>query len=116
MLQPRMLGGDLLPFAVARSELLEVLQLFFNAGALGFALREVLLGLVRQGLQPFPASKAGGYLKNQRFGTGVGIEQRALCRRAQQRLVLVLAVDVDEKFAGRLELRERRLAAVDEAA
>jgi hypothetical protein len=46
----------------------------------------------------------------------VRIEQVALRRRAQQRLVLVLAVDIHQVFAGFAQLRKRRGMAVDEAA
>src|SRR6185295_6921418 len=48
-------------------------------------------------------------------GAGVRVEQLALRRRAQQRLVLVLSVQVHEELAAGLELRKRRGVPVDEA-
>ena len=46
----------------------------------------------------------------------IRIEQFALRRRTQKRLVFVLAVDVDEELTGLPQLRERHRGAVDEAA
>ena len=116
MLQPGVLGRDLLPLSLPGRELFQVPRLLFDVRALALALREVLLCFLDQRLQPPPRAKGTGNLAHQILDTRMRIEERALRSRAQERLVLVLAVDVDKILARRLELREGRGVAVDEAA
>src|ERR1700741_333178 len=116
MLQSRVLGRYLLPFALARSKLLQIGNQRFDLRAFGLALREVLLRLVGQALQTLPGAERIRSLRNEFFRSRMRIQQRALGRGTKQRLVLVLAMDVDEVLARGLELRERRGVAVDEAA
>ena len=102
MLQALVLGGHVFPFAFARREAPQMLEPLGDVGALF--------------LQALPVAEGLRRLARERLGAGVRIEQLALRRRAQQRLVRVLAMQVEEPFAGFLELRERRRMAVDETA
>src|SRR6185503_16891276 len=116
VLKARVLRGDFGPFAVARRQAFEFRDQVLDFGALRLALREVLLRLVDERLQALPRAVRLRRFRGEVLGAGVGVEQGALRRGTQQRLVLVLAVDVDQVFTGGLELAERRRVAVDEAA
>src|SRR5262249_23515750 len=63
-----------------------------------------------------PGAEGFTGLALERLAAAVRIEQLALRGGAQQRLVLVLAVDVDQELARLAQLRKRRGVAVDEAA
>jgi hypothetical protein len=116
VLQPGVLGGDLVPFALAQAELFQIGNQNHQFVAFRFALREIFLRFIGHCLQPLPVAVGVAGLPRQVLRARMRIEQRALRGRPQQRLVLVLAVDVDQVLAGGFELRERGGMAVDEAA
>src|SRR5262245_14842576 len=82
---------------------------------LSLALLKLRIGLRGHLLEPLPGAERLARLPAERLRAGVRVEQLALRGRAQQRLVLVLAVDVDQEFACLAQLRERRGVTVDEA-
>ena len=114
--EPRVLGEQLLPFVGIELERIELAHLPLELLALGRKRRRV--GFERRELLPdvLPAAPRGGDSTRCGAQSGIGIEQRALRRRAQQRLVFVLAVNIDQMLARLAQLRERHGAAVDERA
>ncbi len=116
VLQALMLGGDLLPFAFARRQLFQVGHSLRDVRALGLTLRELGARLGGDFFQPLPVAEPLRGLARQGFGAGMRVEQLALRGSAQQRLVRMLAVQVEQPFAGFLELGKRGGVAVDEAA
>src|SRR5438046_8269229 len=116
MLQALVLGRDLLPLAFARRKFFQIDDPLGDVGALGLALRELGARFGGNLLQPLPVAERLGRLTRKRFGGGVRVQELALRRGAQQRLVRVLAVQVDQPLARLLELSKGRGMAVDEAA
>ena len=116
VLHAGLLGADLLPFTFTRRELLEKKKLVLHLGAFGLPCRVIFLGLHRDGLEPLPVTIEVAGVEDELLGTGLRIEQVALRGGAQQRLVRVLAVNVDQVLAGLFQLGQRRGMAVDEAA
>ena len=116
VLQSLVLGRDLLPFALARRQLFQIGHALGDIGALGLTLRELGARLRGNVFQALPVAEGLRSLARQRFGVGMRVEQLALRGGAQQRLVRMLAVQIEQPFAGFLELRKRRGMSVDEAA
>src|SRR2546422_2312090 len=116
MLQALVLGRDLLPLAFARRKFFQIDNPLGDVRALGLALRELGARFGSDFLQPLPVAEGLRCLARERFGAGVRVQELALRRGAQQRLMRMLAVKVDEPFAGFLQLSEGRGMAVDEAA
>ena len=116
MREAALLHGQFLPFAVLEGELFQVGDRVLQLGALSLAPGVLLLRFGTERREALPAAPSVGAGKRQFTGPGVGVEQLALRGRAQQGLVLVLAVDVHQVLAGFPQLRERRGMAVDEAA
>jgi hypothetical protein len=114
--EPRLLGAYLIPLAFPGRQLLQVADALAQVGVLGFARGEILLRLDGYLLQALPGAAGLGGLACELLGAGVRVEQAALRRRPQKRLVRVLAVDVDQEFAGLPQLSEGSRMAVDEAA
>ena len=78
MLQALVLGRHLLPLALARRELLQILHTLRQVGALGLALRVLRPGLGRELVQALPlAVRAAGFAR-QLFGAGMAVEKRSL--------------------------------------
>ena len=73
-----------------------------KVGALHLSLREIFLRFLRHRLQPLPVAVGVAGLPRQVLRARMRIEQRALRGRPQQRLVLVLAMDVDQVLARRI--------------
>jgi len=116
VLQALVLRRDLLPFAFARRKLLQIGHSLRDIRALGLTLRELGARLGRDFFEALPVAEGLRGLARQGLGTGMRVEQLALRGGAQQRLMRMLAVQVEQPFAGFLELRQRRRVAVDEAA
>lgn len=116
MREPLVLGGDLVPFARLRRELVELGELPRELFAFELALALVRLRGVDRVRRVAPcaiAARDGGRVGRE---PRVRVEQLALRVRAHQQLMRVLAVDVDEHLAHFAQLRERRARAVDEGA
>src|SRR5690606_24867601 len=105
-----------LPLAFARGETPQALHLVLQLGALGFARGVLLLGFGDQLLEALPFAVGGGCFRCEGFAFSVRVEKRALCRRAHQGLVRMLAVNVDGELARLAQLRKRGCVAIDEAA
>ena len=116
VLQALVLGRHFVPFALARRELAQVIEPLGDVGALGFALRKLRARLRGHLLEPLPVAERLRRVARERLGSGVRVEEFPLGGCAQQRLVRVLAMQVDEPLARFLELREGGGAAIDEAA
>ena len=115
MREPRMLSRELYPLAVSQMQRLELAHLPFKLfalrskrGGIGLECDPVFLSLLPS---PVPLSHLGGALRE----PAVGVEQLPLCRRPQQRLMLMLSVNVHEEFAELAQLRERYGPTIDEA-
>ena len=116
VLQEAVLGGDALPFSLHRGNSFQFSDPVLNLRTLGLPCRVVLLRLGRYGLEPLPVAIGVPGVRGERLRPGLRIEQLALRGGAQQRLVQVLAVNVDQVFAGLFQLGQRGGMAVDEAA
>ncbi len=116
VLQPRVLGCDLIPFTLTRVEFFQFVAFFFDVGTLNLPGRVVLLRFFGHRLEPLPGAVGIGGRCREFLRTGMRIEQLALRRGAQQRLVLVLAVDIDQVLSGFPRLCQGGGVAVDEAA
>ena len=105
-----------LKFAGLQGKLVEFLHLIFEQLATGLAL--LLLGLEASQLvlQLAPALIVFAHLAKEQGMTGVTVEQGKLIVGAQQQLVGVLAVHVNQQLAQALELGQRHGHAVDIAA
>ena len=111
-----MLGLDLVP---AREVVAQRAQfLHRQAQALAFDLPRLAVGFGVQALLPrgLPGVPGGADRGGLLLRAGIGVEHLALGLRAQQRVMRVLAMDVEQEFGGVLQLRQRRRAAVDEGA
>ncbi len=114
--QPRVFGLDLVP---ARQVVAERTQLLHrHAQAFAFDLPGLAVGFgvpapLARSLPGMPGCAHGG---GQRLRAGIGIEHLALGLRTQQRVMRLLAVDVEQEVGRVLQLRQRRRAAVDEGA
>ena len=104
---------QLLQFLLAQRQRFQLLELVAEqlvAGALFVAAAghpfQLLAGLP-------PALRGEQYLTGQLAGAGIGIQQAAVGIGLEQRLVFVLAVDVDQQFAERLEVALRTRRAID---
>ena len=111
-----MLGGDALPFSLQGGNSFQFSDPVLNLRTLGLPCRVILLRLRRDCLEPLPVAIGVAGVRGERLGPGLRIEQVALRGGAQQRLVQVLAVNVDQVFAGLFQLGQRGGMAVDEAA
>src|SRR4051812_5855812 len=116
MLEARVLGAHAFPLLLLRREPFQLEHRILDAGALGFARGEILLRLLRHSLEALPGAEGFRRLAHELGRAGMRVEDLALRRGAKQRLVLMLAVQVDEALSRLAELRERRGMAVDEAA
>src|SRR6185295_18526632 len=96
------------------AELAQLRDFLLELRALRGAQREALLGLARQRFESLPCTPRGNASGHEFFGSGVRVQRFSLSLRAQERLVSVLAVDVDEPLACFAQLRERGGPAVDE--
>src|SRR5258708_4725320 len=111
-----MLGAHLLPLARTRLQRFQLGALVLEVGALGLARGVALLRLGGERLETLPVAERDGRLPRERSGAAVLVDESALGGGAQQRLVLVLAVDVDQGLARLAQLRLGDGLAVDEAA
>jgi hypothetical protein len=116
VLEAPVLLGQALPLPGLRCELVEQHASVLELGALGFVLRELRFGIFCERTQTLPLPVGRGAVARQRLTTAVRVQELALRGRPQQRLVLVLAVDVHQVLARLAQLRERGHVAVDEAA
>ena len=114
--EPLVFGLQLVPFLGPECERFEFLRLPVELLALGCQCLRVGFQRASVPADVLPRAKRLRDLHGQFSRTGIAIEQLALRRRAQQRLVLVLAVDIDQVFADILELLQGRGPAVDERA
>jgi hypothetical protein len=114
--QTNVLRRQVFPLGGPRRELLQLSDLFFELDALVLALRELLLCLRGERLESPPRAIRLGGLARQILRAGVRVQQLALRRGPQQRLVQMLAVDVQQVGARVRQLRQRRRVPVDEAA
>ena len=112
--QARVALVQLVPFAVGRRQLVEFADLPQQAFA--FFGQAVLRGArgLQGGIGLAPGLPGGG--QGFGIGAGVGVEQFAHGGRPRQALPSVLAVDVDQPFAQRAQLRQRGGGAVDPGA
>src|SRR5207253_4502340 len=104
VLQEAVLGGDALPFSLHRGNSFHFSAPVLDLRTLGLPRRVVLLRLGRYGLEPLPVAIGVPGVRAERLRPGLRIEQLALRGGAQQRLVQVLAVNVDQVFAGLFQL------------
>ena len=110
----RVLRRQGVPFALARRQALQFRHLVLQVGALRLALRILLGSLNSQRLEPLPGAPGRTGFAPQPLDACMPVEQRALRGRPHERLVRVLAMDVDEELAHLAQLRKRRPAAVHE--
>jgi len=87
-----------------------------EAFALGFLFAGVGLGILAARAGVLPGAECAGGVGGKLAGAGIGIEQAALFGTFQQGVVGMLAVDIDQVLARRLELLDGGSAAVDEGA
>jgi hypothetical protein len=113
MRQPRLRLRQARPFRGARRKRLELGAAAGQQVALGLDRRGVLHAAIRALESVLPRPPGECDFARQRRKTAVGIEQPALSLRAAERLMRVLPVQIDQKLADGLELRQRRRAAVD---
>ena len=116
MLQALVLGRDLLPLALARRELAQFIEPLAEIGTLGLALGKFGARLRRHLLEALPIAKRLRRVARQDLGPGMRVEELALGSGAKERLVRVLAMEIEQPLARFLELGERPDMAVDEAA
>ena len=111
--EPPMLVADRGPFVGLQRERLELVDLPCELFALG--LDGARIGLEPDALRRDRPPRAPGFGDGRRAvgEATLRIEHRALRARAQQQLMRMLAVDVDEVVAQFAQLRERRRDAVD---
>ena len=116
MRQTRVLGLQVVPFGGIEFERVKLANLPLELLALRRKCRRI--GLDRGELPRGVLPAAPGIRHRIRFGaqSGIRVEQRALCRTPHQRLVFMLAVNVDQMLARLTQLRERCGTAVDERA
>jgi hypothetical protein len=113
--QPLMLRRQRIPLAVLRCELLQFGDLVGQLRPFRLAIRKLFLGFRHQRIEPLPVPPGLGAGIGELARAGMRIEKRALRRRPQQRLVLVLAMNVEQEFARFPQLGQRRGMPVHEA-
>src|SRR5690606_24161570 len=94
--EPCTLGGKTRGLVVLERERFELRRLEACQLALGIALRVAAAQPFEPLLERSPGAKRVRDVGCEGFETAVGVEQRALIRAFEQRLVRVLAVDIDE--------------------
>ena len=111
--EPRLRGAELRPLALAHRERGELVPARLEDLALGGRPASVDPGRVASLARrtPLPPRVAG--LLRQRRESAERVDELALRLRGRERLVRVLAGDLDQPLAERLQLRERRGRAVD---
>jgi len=107
---------ELLQFVLAEREILQLFQLIAEQ-LVACALLVAAVAQPFQGLARLPPALRGQlHLARQVLAAAVLVEQAPVGVGLEQRLVLVLAVNVDQQFAQRLEITLRAGCAIDVAA
>ena len=114
MREAALLRLDLVPLARPRRQLPQLVDLPRELLALRGARGRVRLLLRAQLRQPLPFAIGRSHFPHRGRETGVAVEQVALRRRTHERLVRMLAMDVDQPLSDLAELLNRRGRAVDE--
>jgi len=109
-----MLGLDLVPACEVVAQRAQFLDRQRQAFAFDLPRLAVALGVEAALVRGLPGVPARADCGGQGLRAGVGVEHFALGLRTQQRVVRMLAVNVEQEFGGILQLRQRRGAAVDE--
>jgi hypothetical protein len=104
------------PFVLLQAQLGQFVDLPGEPFAFHFGFARQLVGIAACLAGGLPFLPGLMHFAGQRAAAGIGIQQFALGFGFYQRLVGVLAVDVDQKLAQQLELGQRGRLAVDEAA
>ena len=94
--QTLILFVDLLIFTLLRSEVVQLFQLILQQLAAGFALLRLLLMQCQGAAALMPGLIAGAHLLQQIVVTGIGIQQMFLVVWFEQKLMGMLAVDLNQ--------------------
>jgi hypothetical protein len=114
--QPRVLGLDLVPACKVITQPTQFLHC--QAQTLALDLPRLTVGFCFQAPLPrsLPGVPGGADAGGRLLRTGESVEHLALGLRTQQRVVRMLAMDIEQEFGGILQLRQWCGAAVDEGA
>ena len=111
--QTRLLGGDVIPFGRAKRQAIELAELPFESFARGIERAGILFGEGELTLDFTPSFPCESDLLTQRLVGAMRIHHVTLTFGAQQTLMRMLAVDVDQVLTHFAELGDRDGRAVD---
>src|SRR5690606_29791882 len=114
--EARAFGAEARGLGVLERERLELRRVEACELELGVALRVAAAQALEPLLERAPCAKRLGDVGRERLEAAVRVEQRALIRALEQRLVRMLPVDIDEQRAETLQILERHRLVVDERA